>query len=237
MIDYLNAENCVLRAKLGPRRLRFTDAERKKLARLGRRLGRRMLARYGSLAHPDTVLRWYRQLIAAKYDGSERRGPGRPRVMATIRRLVIQFALENRTWGYTRIRGALDNVGHRVGRSTIKRILLSEGIDPAPHRGKHMPWATFLKAHWGAIAGMDFFTVEVLTWFGLIRYHVLFVIDLETRVVSIVGIHVDPAGEWMKPCWAMRAQSRYAFRPGARTSMLMPRDSFVPSRKNASTES
>ena len=198
VIDYLQGENRILRAKLGPKRLRFNEAERKKLARLGKRIGRKMLGRHGNLAHPDTILRWYRELIARKYDGSEKRGPGRPRVMATIRKLVIQFALENRTWGYTRICGALDNVGHKVGRSTIKRILCAEGIDPAPERGKHMPWSTFLKAHWGAVAGMDFFTVEVLTWFGLIRYHVLFVIDLKTRSVQICGIHVNPAGEWMK---------------------------------------
>ncbi len=71
VIIYLQEENRVLRVKLGPKALRFNDAERKKLARLGRSLGRKLLRRYACLAHPDTILRWYRELIARKYDGSE----------------------------------------------------------------------------------------------------------------------------------------------------------------------
>jgi len=70
----------------------------------------------------------------------------------------------NPTWGYTRIRGALKNVGHRVGRSTIARILKAQGMPPVPERPTS--WRTFLRAHWGAIAGADFFTTEVWTWRG-----------------------------------------------------------------------
>jgi len=95
------------------------------------------------------------------------------------------MASENPGWGYTRIRGALYNVGHEIGRNTIKRILIANGIDPAPERGKRMSWETFLKAHWGAIAATDFFSAEVLTARGLIRYLVLFVIDLKTRRIEI----------------------------------------------------
>ena len=137
------------------------------------------------------------ELIAAKYDGSQRRGPGRPRVMETIRELVLTMAEENSSWGYTRIRGALANMGHEVGRATVKRILAEHGIEPAPARDKRTPWSTFLKAHWGAIAATDFFTVEVLTARGLIRYFVLFVIDLETRRVEIAGIVHQPYEDWM----------------------------------------
>ena len=143
---------------------------------------------------PDTLLRRYRELIAAKYDGSQRRGPGRPRVMETIRELVLAMAKES----YTRIRGALANMGHEVGRNTVKRILTEHGIEPAPARDKRTPWNTFLKAHWGAIAATDLFTVEVLTARGLIRYFVLFVIDLETRRVEIAGIVHQPYEDWMK---------------------------------------
>jgi transposase InsO family protein len=86
------------------------------------------------------------------------------------------------------LRGALDNLGLVIGRSTIQRVLKAHGIEPAPLRGRTMPWNTFLKAHWGAIAAADFFSVEVLTVGGLVRYLVLFVIDLKTRRVHITGI-------------------------------------------------
>ena len=69
----------------------------------------------------------------------------------------------NPSWGYTRLRGALENLGFDLGRSTIQRILTEHGTEPAPLRGKTMPRKTFLKAHWGAIAAADFFSVEVLT--------------------------------------------------------------------------
>ena len=118
--------------------------------------------------------------------------------METIRELVLTIAKENSSWGYTRICGALANMGHEVGRNTVKRILAEHGIEPAPARDKRTPWSTFLKAHWGAIAATDFFTVEVLTARGLIRYFVLFVIDLETRRVEIAGIVHQPYEDWMK---------------------------------------
>jgi transposase InsO family protein len=116
---------------------------------------------------------------------------------SALAQLVARIARENPTWGYTRIRGALCNLGHEIGRSTIKRILDDHGIEPAPERSKRTPWATFLKAHWGAIAAADFFTVEVLTTRGLVRHAVLFVIDLKTRRVHIAGIVHEPYGAWM----------------------------------------
>ena len=80
----------------------------------------------------------------------------------------------------------------------VKRILAEHGIEPAPARDKRSPWSTFLKAHRGAIAATDFFTVEVLTARGLIRYFVLFVIDLKSRRVEIAGIVHQPYEDWMK---------------------------------------
>jgi HTH-like domain len=112
--------------------------------------------------------------------------------------LVADRVAENPTWGYTRIRGALANLGHELGRNTIKRILKENGLEPAPARGKRMPWKTFLKAHLGAIAAADFFSVEVLTFAGIVRYQVLFVIDLATRRVQIAGIVRQPDGTWMR---------------------------------------
>jgi transposase InsO family protein len=164
----------------------------------GRALGRKVLDKLEGVVTPDTILRWYRELIAKKYNGVSRRGRGRPGTAASLQRLVVQFATENPGWGYTRLRAALRNVGHELGRNTIKRIVLGHGLDPAPKRGKTMPWKTFVKAHLGVIAATDFFTVEVLTLTGLVRYVVLFVIDLESRRVQIAGLVRQPHGAWMK---------------------------------------
>ena len=95
------------------------------------------------------------------------------------------MATENPRLGYTRLRGVLHHLGHEIGRNTIKRILNDHGIEPAPERGRKTPWKTFLAAHWDAIAAADFFTVEVLTVGGLVRYFVFFVVRLETRRVEI----------------------------------------------------
>jgi hypothetical protein len=134
MIAYLQAENRVLREQLGGKRLRFTDAQRRRLARNANRLSRCRLREISTIVTPDTLLRWYRELVAAKYDGSSQRRPGRPRIEGEIQRLIVRMALENPRWGYTRIRGALMNLGHEVGRNTIKRVLAENGIDPAGRR-------------------------------------------------------------------------------------------------------
>jgi hypothetical protein len=159
-VAYLIEENRILRAQLRGRRVRLTDEDRCRLARAGQRLGRQLLRQVATIVTPDTILRWHRQLIARKwtYAKAQRRRQG---ALAEIRRLVVRMAEENPTWGYTRICGALKNLGHRVGRSTIARILKAHGIPPVPERPTS--WQTFLRAHWGAIAGADFFTTEVWT--------------------------------------------------------------------------
>jgi putative transposase len=197
-VDFLKGENRLLRQKLGIKRIQLTDAERRRLAVLGKKLGRKGLAAVATIASPETILRWYRELVARKYDGSAQRGPGRPRKRGEIAELVVRMARENETWGYTRIKGALQNLGHKIARNTIKRILQEHGIDPAPERGRRMPWAKFIKAHLGVVVGMDFFTVEVVTWLGLVRYHVLFAIDVASRRVEILGMAVNPGGAWME---------------------------------------
>ena len=191
---YLIEENRILRGQLRGRRLRLTDDERRRLAVRGQRLGRRALSEVATIVTPDTILRWHRQLVARKWTYA--RGPGRRGVLQEIRRLVVRMAEENPTWGYTRIRGALKNVGHRVGRSTIARILRAYGIPPVPERPTS--WRTFLRAHWGAIAGADFFTTEVWTWRGLVTYYTVFVIDLASRHVQIVGSTPYPDDTFMR---------------------------------------
>ncbi len=196
-IAYLIEENRVLREHVGKRRLRFTDAQRRRLAEKGARLGRKRLEALASIVTPETILRWYRRLIAKKYDGSAKRGPGRPPVAEEIRELVLRIASENPRWGYTRIVGALTNLGRTVSRTTVRRVLADEGILPAPERGRRTPWSTFLRSHWEGIAAADFFTVEVLSLVGLVRYHVFFVMELSTRRVHLAGVVHEPGGQWM----------------------------------------
>ena len=112
VIEYLKEENKVLREQLGTRRLRFTDAQRRRLARKGKVVGGRGLRVLDCIVTPETILRWYRQLVAKKYDGSRRRGPGRPRTVGEIQALVLSLAVENPSWGYTRIRDVLRSLGH-----------------------------------------------------------------------------------------------------------------------------
>jgi transposase InsO family protein len=142
----------------------------------------------------------HRALIARKYDGHLRRGPGRPRVTAEIREWVVRTATENRSWGYTRIQGALANLDHHVSRGTIANILRQRGIEPAPERQKRTTWKEFLSNHRDVLAAADFFTVEVWTAGGLTRFAVLFVIHLATRRVEIAGILPEPDSAWVIQC-------------------------------------
>jgi putative transposase len=195
VLSYLREENRVLREQLG-QRPRFTNAQRKRLARAAKAVPRRVLRELGTIVTPDTLLRWYRELVAAKYDSSASRAVGSPRTPVDLRGLVVRMATDNPTWGYTRIRGALLNLGHDLSCSTIARILKEEGISPAPDR--KTTWKQFLRTHWDAIAAADFFTVEVLSASSIIRYSVLFAIRLATRRVDILGISPAPHDEWMR---------------------------------------
>jgi hypothetical protein len=150
-----------------------------------------------TLVTPDTLLAWQRKLIAQKYDGHDRRQPGRPRTREQFERLVIRMAEENRAWGYRRIQGALLNLGHKLARSTVADILRRHGIEPAPERSRKTTWKEFLTQHWELIVAADFFTVEVWTAKGLKRLLVLFFIDLSTRKVEIAGIGSNANGLWI----------------------------------------
>src|SRR5258707_349209 len=220
VIDYLLEENHVLRAAHGRRRLCLTDDQRRRLAVKGKVLGRRRLADIAGIVTPDTILRWYRRLVAKKYDGSKTRRPGRPSTKANIAALVVRMATENPTWGYTGIRGGLKSLRHDVARNTIKAILKDHGIEPAPQRGTNTPWKTFLAAHWDGLAAADFFTVEVLTMRGLVRYVVFFVMKLKTRVVEIAGITSQPDDAWMTQVARNLTDARDGFLRGVQYLIL-----------------
>ena len=168
--EYLREENRVLREQLGMRRIRFTDEQRIRLAVSAKGIPRKALSDIATFVTPQTLLNWRRKLIAIKYDGSAKRGPGRPRLHNDIRDLVVRLARENRSWGYTRIQGALSNLGHRVSRGTIANILKESGIEPSSERLVKTTWREFLSAHWEMIAAADFFTVEIWTLLGLTRF-------------------------------------------------------------------
>ncbi len=122
-IEYLKAENRALRIRLNGRRIVFSDAERLTLGILPKRLGRKALREIDPIVTPATLLRWHRELVARKWIFPVQRRPGRPRIAADIEKLVVRMATENPSWGYTRILGALSNLGIQLGRGTIQRTL------------------------------------------------------------------------------------------------------------------
>ena len=196
--EYLAAENRILKAQLKGR-LKLSDAERGILAEIGNRLGRKSLAEVATVARPDTILAWYRKLVAQKFDGSKaRQGPGRPRVKPEVEQLIVRMASENRDWGYDRIAGALANLGHKVSDQTIGNILQRHSLPPAPERKRTTTWPAFIRTHLALLAGTDFSTAEVLTLRGLVTYYVLFFIHLESRRVDIAGITIHPDEPWMR---------------------------------------
>ncbi len=172
VIEYLQEEVRVLQEQLG-KRPRLTDDQRRRLAVKGKSVGRKGLLQFASIVTPDTLLAWHRRLIAKKYDGTKNRGAGRPPTSGDLKELILKMAREHRSWGYTRIQGALANARHEVGRGTIAKILREAGIDPAPGRRQGMTWKESLRTHWDVIAATDFFTAEVWTPAGLVSCHVL----------------------------------------------------------------
>jgi len=162
VIDYLVEENRVLKEQIesSGHRMRLTDNQRRRLAAKGRPLGRRILKRIATIVTPDTILAWHRRLIAAKWTYPHKR-VGRPGIMEEIRRLIVEMAEDNPSWGYARIQGGLKHLDHRVARSTIAKTLKEHGIKPSPDRS--MNWTTFIRSHAHLIAAADFFTTEVWT--------------------------------------------------------------------------
>ena len=197
VIEFLLAENQMLKERLRGKRIRFTDAERAQLARKTKGVGRKALLELDTIVSPDTLMRWHRQFVAQKWNFNHRRRPGRPGVMREISEGIVRMAEENPRWGYTRLPGAVANVRHRVGRGTVANVLGNNGIEPAPERGKHIRWSKFLKAHWNILGASDFFSVEVWTPRGLVTHDMLFVISVTDRVVHVAGITPNPTEAWM----------------------------------------
>lgn len=200
VIEYLKEENRVLLEMHGKRRLWFSDTQRRRLAVIGKKIGRRLLKEWATIVNPDTILRWHRDLVAAArtYPQKSDRVRGRPRTKAEIAKLVCELARDNPSWGYTRILGALKNLRLKVSRTTIANILAAYGIDPSPTRGKETSWNRFLRSHWNTFSAMDFFEQPVWTSRGLVSYYILLVIELRTRRIHIAGVTPNPNRSWME---------------------------------------
>jgi putative transposase len=200
VIEYLRTENLILRERLGKKRILLDDDQRRRLAVKGKILGRKQLEKFGTLFTPDTILRWHRQLVAKKWDYSDRKEKkqGRPRIRQVIVDLTLQFARENPTWGFDRIQGELSKVGYQICDTTVANILKAHGIEPAPTRQRTGSWSTFLKSHWDVIAAIDFTSVEVWTKSGLVTFYLLFVMEMKTRRVHFAGCTTSPHETWVK---------------------------------------
>jgi hypothetical protein len=149
--EYLVAENRILKAQLKGR-LRLSDAEPATLGEIGHRLGRKVLGEVANVARPDTILAWYRKLVARKFDGwgwKARRSPGRPRIKRAVEQLIVRMAKENRDWGYDRIAGALANLGYEVCDQTVGNVLQRHALPPAPERKRTTPWPAFIRTPYG----------------------------------------------------------------------------------------
>lgn len=198
VIEYLKAENRVLRNKVPGKRLRFSQAERNLLSSKAKGICYSKLKELANAVTPETLTRWIRGQAGKKYDSSGTRRRGRPAKPKEIRDLVIRLAKENSGWGYTKIRGVLKSLGDEIGRTTISKILTDAGIPPAPDRRKGKKWKAFLRENMSVLSAVDFFTVELPTVLGFQRFTVMMVMQLGTRKVHLAGIREEPNGAWVE---------------------------------------
>nr|WP_240947984.1 integrase core domain-containing protein [Planosporangium mesophilum] len=184
----------VLERQLGTEKVRFDAGDRAFLAALLHRLPRDVLRSMRLLVHPDTVLRWHRDLVARSHAAASRpKRPGRPRTVRSVRALVLRLARENPSWGYRRLHGELLVLGVRVAASTVWEILTEAGIDPAPERASST-WADFLRSQANALLACDF--LETVTLTGT-RMYVLAVIEHASRRIHILGATPHPTASWV----------------------------------------
>ena len=224
IIEFQNSMIVSLMQSQGKKRVLLTDDQRRLLAVKGKALGLKTLRELTTIVIPDTILRWHRELVAQKWNHSEKRkSVGRPRIRQVIVDWILRFARENSTWGYDRIQGALANVGDHISDNTVKNVLKAHGVEPAPERQRQTTWSTFLKSHWDVLAAIDFTTIEVWTKRGLVTYYRLFVMELKTRRVHFAGCTPNPHELWMKQIARNLTDTEDGFLNGKK-DLIMDRD-------------
>jgi putative transposase len=197
-IDYLRAENRILSEMVNGGKI--TKKNRIELATLGQRLkaiNRKLLDSNVQLVKPETLLRWHRELVAQKFDGSGyRKNKGATRVSREVEQEILDIAKEDPTAGYRKIVGYLKGLGKELSHTTIRNILKKHGFPPAPKRRFDLTWKEFIDAHLNIMWGCDFFTHEVWSKAGPITYYILVFIHLGTRRLEIVNMTTHPTQEW-----------------------------------------
>src|SRR6266516_1082398 len=178
-------------------------ADRALLAALSRTFPRQRWSSF--LVTPGTILRWHRRLVTRKWAQPYRRG-GRPPLAEHVVALILRLARENPRWGSRRIQGELNMLGIRVSATSIRTVLLGNGLRPAPRRAS-VTWRAFLRAQASGIVATDFFTVETVR---LTTLYVLFFIELETRQVRLAGVTRHPNGAWVVQRGSCRWSGRRA---------------------------
>jgi transposase InsO family protein len=171
------------------RQPKLTRTDRALLVALSRSLPR--VAWAGFPVKPETLLRWHRQLVARRWTHAHR-APGRPPLDPSLPSLIVRLAYENPHWGYRRIVGELKGLGITVSATSVRKVLLQEGVRPAPERS-HSSWRAFLRAQADSMLACDFLTVETAF---LQRIYVLFFISLATRRIEYIASTSNPDGRW-----------------------------------------
>ena len=218
-IDYLREQVRVLveHQEKQDKRIILTNRQRMRVAAKAKKLSRRMLEQCTELFTPDTIMRWYRKLIAEKYDGSQnRRYAGRPPILQEIVDLVIRFKQENPRWGYKKIRDQVVYLGYNICKSSVKNILIENGYDPEPDLTVRSTWHEFIRSHWDVLAACDFFTVELLIGHRLVRCTLFFVMELSTRKVFFAPVKLQPDGKYMRQVVRILTDSEDGFLYGKR---------------------
>ncbi len=220
-------------------RLLPDEAEKASLARLAVEIGRPELAKLDLLFHPETLFKWHRDMVAAKFDGSKRRGPGRPSPWRFLTNKVLQLAQENPTWGAPRMHGQLSRLGYHASEPSIRRLMRRLGLNPDPTPSRR--WSDFLERNQAAIVATDFFSVETVSPRGLSTQYCLFFIQHDTRKVCLAGITEHPDEAWMQQVARNLTMEDEGFFKG-RKYLIMDRDtkfckSFKEILKSAGVES
>jgi len=227
--EYLGTENRILRNQIKGH-LRLSDGERKALAEIGLKLGKKALEEVAHIVKPETILAWHRKLVAQKFDGStQRKTLGRPPIDPDLEALVVRMAQENRSWGYDRIVGALANLGYTVSDQTVGNILKRHGIAPAPERKTTTTWKEFIRTHMDVLVATDFFTAEVWTLGGLVTYTSYFSSTWGAgRSISRGSPHIPMKPGWCRSHAMSRWNSGASCLPGSTSSTTGTGNTALP---------